>query len=209
MRQFIAFAKVEARPRCSPEAWPQLPSSAAYSAPPPPSASSSPVTRLTHSDVTPIDPDHFRRVHEAARTPALLSGLLERWAALPRADRVGESSSRAWTIEQLSQRLGDQLVHVGETDDGEDVPIPLGVFCEDYLADGSQCDRNPMLVFDAVVMERLRREAESALCRAKRVGQSHIRADEDVSSVDLLQCSPCGDGECFFHYKIVLNTALI
>ena len=151
MSDLLKHAKSLARPRCGADAWPQV-SAVLATAPPPHSAGASGITTLDGTSAEVVR--SFRSEHEDRRRPALLRGLTNTWPAMPSA----KENPRAWTFENLTARLGGEIVHVGETDDGEDVPVPLGVFCEGYV--GVQRDRNPLLIFDAVVLERLRLRAE-------------------------------------------------
>jgi histone arginine demethylase JMJD6 len=166
----VRRAKALARPRCVADSWPQI-SAALATAPPLRSAGASGIATLDGTSDEVVR--SFRREHEDMRRPALLRGLTKTWPAMPSA----KENPRAWTFENLTARLGGEIVHVGETDDGEDVPVPLGAFCEGYMRE--QRDRNPLLIFDAVVLERLRLRAE---------GIGRARDDDDSGGpIDLAE----------------------
>ena len=143
-------AKVQLRPLREPDGWPRIadfaPSAAGSAAADPSDGgclAAPPIA--TAPDAETLTVTQFQDSFEAAGRPALLGGLLLHWPA------ASTNLRRAWTLESLLQRLGDQLVQCGDDADGESVELPFSAFAIDYMRGCP--DRNPLLVFDSVILQ--------------------------------------------------------
>jgi hypothetical protein len=148
-REAVLRAKARLRPAREPNRWPPIadvpPSTAAAAAADPSNGGCLPAHAVAVLDGASATAAEFRESFEYSRTPALVRGLVDGWAAADLAH------PRGWSIANLLLRLGSHIVQCGDDDAGENVELPFDAFVLDYLRDCP--DRNPMLVFDSVILE--------------------------------------------------------
>lgn len=177
----VLAAKALLRPDWQPSSWPPRPprstalfsASAAGDVAPPPAEQ-----QQVHfvADASLLENEQFRNELDEPRLPALLGGLLHSWAALP---TTAESTHpHQWTLRNLEKRLVGRLCQCGETALGETVSVPFDDFVQQYTARGHLSDRNPMLVFDAILIEQLHNEAvQAAHAAAVAEAASRVRCE--------------------------------
>ena len=91
-------------------------------------------------NVHPISPEGFRKDHVLSSLPGLFGGLMNDWEIIQKREGVAE----------LVALLEDHPMQLGADVDGAD--ITMGI--EDFLVySATNNDRNPLLVFDALVLD--------------------------------------------------------
>ena len=146
-------AKGRLRPLREPDGWPPIATyraSAASAAASDPAdggcLAAPPIPTVSAAEAGTLTAVQFRERFEAPSRPALLRGLLDGWPAA-----IGAGGSRCWTVANLLRRLGNHSVQCGDDAEGENVELPFSAFVHSYL---QGCpDRNPMLVFDSVILQ--------------------------------------------------------
>lgn len=164
----VLRAKALLRPERDPARWPPRPAdSSAFT--------TNPAQISAVADASALTVDAFRSRFEAQGEPALLGGLMKGWAALPAAGGASapapaseSASAREWTLPKLAARLGSVRCQCGETLAGETVALALDAFAAHCMGREEAAgkvegegegegelwpDRNPMLIFDAMLVE--------------------------------------------------------
>lgn len=100
-----------------------------------------------------ISTKEFQEKIEKKSTPALLRGYMEDWNCYKKTLSNGKDNEKEWTLEKLCTRNFINCVHFqcGVDKNGIDVSLNLREYMENYVIGCN--DRNPMGIFDAVVME--------------------------------------------------------
>ena len=101
-----------------------------------------------------ISTKEFQEKIEKKSTPALLRGYMEDWNCYKKTLSNGKDNEKEWTLEKLCTRNFINCVHFqcGVDKNGIDVSLNLREYMEKYVIGCN--DRNPMLIFDAIVMEQ-------------------------------------------------------
>ena len=146
----VHAAKAQLRPVRQPDRWPRIadfpPSAAAAAASDPRDGGCLPAPAVAVlEDAAAATAAEFRAEFEAPSAPGVLRGLVDGWAA------ADLTKPRGWSIASLLARLGGHIVQCGDDAEGENVELPFDAYVLDYLR--SCPDRNPMLVFDSVILE--------------------------------------------------------
>ena len=149
----ILLVKHAVRGKCHPERWPAAPKES--------EGGQAVVNKnfehkfpdmLTIEAKDAMSPDEFQKQVEMPSYPALLRGFMEDWNCYG-STKNGEVNKLEWTLQKICDRDFVNLVHFqcGVDADGVDVTLNLKEYLELYVNDCN--DRNPLLIFDAVVLE--------------------------------------------------------
>ena len=145
----ILKAKYKVRPNRNPNDWPQIDSAdeLIYQ----PFECVFPPIFVVEEANTMTDED-FQTNIETKRTPTVLRGLMDDWRCFKKF-RNGHENDHEWTLEKICNRTftGNSCFQCGVDIEGEDVNVNLRQYMEKYAYFCS--DRNPMLIFDAVIIE--------------------------------------------------------
>ena len=97
--------------------------------------------------------NNFQIKIENTSTPAILHGLMSDWSCFKKY-RNGIENTLEWTLKKICNRsfINHINFQCGIDKYGEDVSVNLKQYMEKYVIGCN--DRNPMLIFDAIVMEQ-------------------------------------------------------
>ena len=145
----ILKAKYEVRPNRNPNDWPKIDPDDVLKYQP--FEYVFPTIFVVEEANTMTDED-FQTNIETTRTPTVLRGLMDNWLCFKKF-RNGHENDHEWTLEKICNRsfTGKNYFQCGVNVEGEDVNVNLRQYMEKYAHFCS--DRNPMLIFDAVIIE--------------------------------------------------------
>ena len=163
----ITTAKSRIRPDWTTnESWPTFP----------PTKTTAAKVHLLLPTLAPSTPEDFHQSFEIPSRPALFTNLCASWPAM-------NGGNRSWSLSNLRERLSPaQEFQVGCDWVGETVCVDLNSY-ETYM-DTNQ-DRNPFIIFDSMIIERLHEEYEMLdknTTKKKQEGRAEMKTTSTTST---------------------------
>eukprot|EP00943_MAST-04B_sp_MAST-4B-sp1_P009066 g9066.t1 len=145
----ILKAKYKVRPNRNPNDWPKIDPADEHIYQP---FECSFPTMFVVEEANTMTDEEFQTNIEKTSTPTVLRGLMNDWRCFKKCRNELENEHE-WTLEKICDRhfTGNNNFQCGIDIEGEDVNVNLRQYMKKYVY--SCFDRNPMLIFDAVIME--------------------------------------------------------
>ena len=105
--------------------------------------------KTTDCNAHPLSPEEFRTAHVLSSLPGLFGGMMNDWAIVRKRGGLAE----------LIALLGDHPMQIGADVDGDEITMGIADF---LVYSATNNDRNPLLVFDAIVLDTVLASANAS-----------------------------------------------